>query len=165
MACARPRSPPAGAAKLRAPALRPSVRGAWGLRQAINARHEHALNGVRHRYVGLPRRRVEHGAGQLFEEEGIALRFVDNHLLQRRRQRVVLPGRAHHGHALLRGQMAQRHLGGIRLVEPRRAIARTIRESAARSRRLQHSRPAMPGSPLRCGPPVQVLNLEDQGRC
>ena len=76
-----------------------------GLGQAVEARHEHALDGVWHRHGGLQVAVLKNCSGQFLQEKGIAFGFGQDHLLQAFGQHSVLRHGPHHHHTVLRGQL------------------------------------------------------------
>lgn len=95
-------------------------------RQPIDPRQQHVLHGVRHhdRRRGVPR--ISHGERQLLQEEGVALGLGQDQIEDRLRHRGRPQDRVHDAASLARIERQQRRLGGVRLVDPARAISRPV---------------------------------------
>jgi hypothetical protein len=96
------------------------------LGKPVDAGRQHVLDrrgDLLGREVGM----IEERPRQLFDEERIAFRLVEDRPRHRLRDRPVTEERADDRQAVLPRQRAQRDLGGVGLRDPRRAIARPIR--------------------------------------
>ncbi len=134
------------------------------LRQAVDARHQDALDGARHRAAFAAFGALREGAGQLLEEEGIAFGLGQHLGLELGRQAGVFEDRLGERPAVLVGEPAQRQLGGVGLVHPLGLVARAVgaeQEDAGGAQGLDQAGQEVLGGGV---DPVQVLELHHHQR-
>jgi hypothetical protein len=83
------------------------------LGQPVDARGEDVLHGLRHAGDGVEVGAVERRAGELLEEEGVALGAADEALGERLHAVLRVQDRANHRQRVAGAQARQRDLGGV----------------------------------------------------
>ena len=127
-------------------------------RQPVDARQQHVLHGVGHDDGRAGLARPAHGAGQLLQEERVALGLGQDHLHQRRRHVAVAQHRLHDAAGLVGIERLQRDVGGVRLVDPRRPVAGTIGRDDEHRRAAHRLRQRLEELARGGVHPVQVLD-------
>ena len=146
--------------------LAPENRGALdealgGVGQPIDARHDHALDGIGNDLIGATT--LRHREGQLFEKERIAFGLGEDRLGYRARHGIRPQHGSHDRETGLAGQGSQREVRGVGAIDPRRPVPGPIRRDEKDRRRreaLDEERQILLGSLV---DPVQVLHEEDDG--
>ena len=135
---------------------------ALAIGQAVDAGTEDLLHGVRHRDVlGRPAL-LAHGARELLEEEGIALRLAHDPLAHRIGEPLAGEEAAQHAAAVLRTEGLERDLGEVRPLERRGPVPGPVghdQEQRHPLHGLEHLAQRLGGGVH----PVDVLDGDDEG--
>ena len=129
--------------------------------QAIDAREQDLLDGLGHRSRLVQVALLGDDAGQLLEEERVALGPVDDEVGEGRRDVDVEHG-PHDALAVLAGQRRQGNLGHVRAIHPRLPIPGAVRHEDEDRQRVDALQQREPERLRRGVDPVQVLDDDDQ---